>query len=219
MIYLILKTSELKGESLTFLDVLKLPSYRIKKYPLAFLLVLVVVVAATIYPNDPAKQRMETASEGSLKIAHIVEDYIRHVNWVLPIGLALVCRDLTGLYQIASVVVVGTAATHIPKRALNDVVIFDIRLGQRPVSPNSKHNMPSGHSALSSGGAYVLARRYSLWLALIGIPILLLTMYARVTLDAHTISATISGAAIGFTVAAMYSTRMVNFCQKIRLKV
>lgn len=205
-----------KASELTFLTILKLPASQVKKHPLAFFVALAVVVAAAVYPADPNVRRTDKASVGNLAVVNITEDYLRHVNWVLPIGLAVVCRDFTGLKQITAVLVAGTAATHIPKRLLNDVVIFGNRLGQRPYSTTSNYNMPSGHSALSSGGAYVLVRRFSPWLALIGVPILLLTMHARVILDAHTISATICGAATGFVVGALFCTKLADFRQRVQ---
>ncbi|MBB3996179.1 membrane-associated phospholipid phosphatase [Sulfitobacter undariae] len=52
-----------------------------------------------------------------------------------------------------------------------------------------------------------MIRRYSLWLALILIPVTLLTMYARVMLDAHTISAVLSGALTGIIVTALFATK------------
>jgi len=84
------------------------------------------------------------------------------------------------------ITVAGILASHGPKRLLNDVEIMGTRLGQRPNSTTSKHNMPSGHSTLAGACAYFLMRRYSIWFGVIVIPVLLLTMYARVMLDKHT---------------------------------
>ena len=52
-----------------------------------------------------------------------------------------------------------------------------------------------------------MVRRYSLWFGVIVIPIMLLTMYARVMLDAHTISAVISGAMTGMLVTTLFTTK------------
>jgi len=90
------------------------------------------------------------------------------------------------------------------------------RLGERPFSPTSNHNTPSGHSTLAGASAYFVMRRYSWWFAIVVIPILLSTMYARVMLDQHTISATVAGAATGLLVAALFSTKFSDF--RTRLK-
>lgn len=193
---------------MTFVDILKLPKAQFQCRPVAFLLVCLFVVGATIYPSRLDQAQLIPLSNNQLKSAHFTEQVLRHVNWILPIALALALRDVNGIKQIAVISVAGVAATHIPKRLLNDVEIMGTRLGQRPWSHSSRHNMPSGHSALSSAGAFFLARRYSLWLALVGIPILFLTMYARVILDAHTVSATLAGAGIGVMVTAMFCTKM-----------
>ena len=201
---------------MTFADILKLPLLQIRRRPAAFTLVFAAVVAAAIYPSDlDMRQTPEDGGE-SLQTVQFVENYVRHVNWIFPLALAAASRDVTGLKQIAVITVAGTAATHIPKRLLNDVVIMDTRLGQRPFSAASSHNMPSGHSSLSAAGAYFLARRYSLWFAIVGITVLLLTMYARIALDAHTVSATIAGAGTGVIVAALFSTKKKDFSRQVR---
>jgi membrane-associated phospholipid phosphatase len=50
---------------------------------------------------------------------------------------------------------------------------------------------------------------------LILIPVLLATMYARVMLDKHTISATLAGAATGLLVAGLFSTKFSDFRKKL----
>ena len=78
-----------------------------------------------------------------------------------------------------------------------------------------KHYMPSGYSILVGACAYFIMRRYSIWFGVIVIPVLLFTMYARVMLDKHTVSATISGAATGLLVAALFSTKLTGFRSQI----
>lgn len=134
-----------------------------------------------------------------------IEKVGRHVNTALPFLTVIALRDVNGLWQLASISVAGIAASHGPKRLLNDVEVLGTRLGQRPSSPHSRHNMPSGHSTLASAGAYFVARRYSYWFGVLVWPIVLLTMYARVMLDAHTVSATIAGALTGILVAALFT--------------
>ena len=55
-----------------------------------------------------------------------------------------------------------------------------------------------------------------MWLGLFVIPVLFATMYARVMLDKHTISATIAGAAIGLLVAGLFSTKLSDFRNTLR---
>lgn len=78
-------------------------------------------------------------------------------------------------------------------------------MGQRPKSPGSKHNMPSGHSTLASAAAFYTVRQYTGWLGFVVRPVLILTMYARYMLDALTISATIAEAMTGILVAAVFT--------------
>jgi lipid A 1-phosphatase len=66
--------------------------------------------------------------------------------------------------------------------------------------------MPSGHSSMASCAVYFVGRRYSIWLAIPLAIIMLLTMYARVMLNQHTISAVIAGALIGFLATAMFTS-------------
>jgi lipid A 1-phosphatase len=66
--------------------------------------------------------------------------------------------------------------------------------------------MPSGHSSMASCATYFVCRRYGLWHALYLLPILLLTMYARVALNDHTVSAVIVGALVGFVTAALFTS-------------
>lgn len=164
------------------------------------------LVLATVFPTDLEQNYSEPRGGHQDELVVGVETYARHMNSVIPLAMALLLRDVSGLKQLAMITVVGIAATHGPKRLLNDVEIGGTRLGQRPGSPTSKHNMPSGHSSLASIGACFAVRRYSPWLGLIVWPVLLLTMYARVMLDAHTVSATIAGAVTGILVVAAFAT-------------
>jgi membrane-associated phospholipid phosphatase len=67
--------------------------------------------------------------------------------------------------------------------------------------------MPSGHSTLAASAVVFLVLRYGFVWALITVPVLLLTMYTRVMLDAHTISAVIAGALTGGMSTALFTTR------------
>ena len=162
-----------------------------------------MVVVAILYPSDMEGHYSKSRNGHENAVVMAVENYGRHINTLIPIGTAILLRDVKGMWQIGSVIVAGTAATHIPKRVLNDVEVNGIRLGQRPNGGN--HNMPSGHSALASAGAWIAVRRYLKLLGMIVWPVLFLTMYARYMLDAHTLSATIAGAIIGVLVADIFT--------------
>ncbi|MEO0393226.1 MAG: phosphatase PAP2 family protein [Pseudomonadota bacterium] len=165
----------------------------------------IILLAATFYPTDLATNYATSKGGHQDALVVAVEEYGRHLNTAIPVVLAIALRDVSGMKQAAAIVVAGIVASHGPKRLLNDVEIMGTRLGERPKSPDSRHNMPSGHSTLASAGAYYTVRRYSIWLGLIVWPILILTMYARYMLDAHTVSATIAGAITGIMVAALFT--------------
>lgn len=192
---------------MNIIQILCRPSVVFREHKIAVLLVLLVIVSSTVYPSDMENDYSTPRGGQSSKLVMFTEEYGRHINILLPFAAIMVLRDWTGLKQIAVVTVAGIAASHGPKRLLNDVTVMGTRLGQRPRSSNSKHNMPSGHVTLASAGAYFTMRRYSFWLGLIVIPVMLLTMYARVMLDAHTISAVISGAMTGMLVTALFATK------------
>lgn len=172
----------------------------------AWLVAVVLLVCATLYPSDMDEYYSVSRHGHSNEFVVGIENYGRHINTVLPIATAVLLRDSSGLGQIAATTVLGVAATHIPKRLLDNVHVFGTRLGQRP--NGGKHNMPSGHSALASAGAFLTTRRYSHWFGLVVWPVTLSTMYARYMLDAHTISATIAGAIMGILVAACCVSRL-----------
>jgi len=171
---------------------------------------VLALVFATLYPSDMDGHYATSRNGHENALVMGVETYGRHLNTLIPIGTAIVLRDVKGLWQMTAVVLAGTLATHGPKRLLNNVEIAGTRLGQRP--NGGDHNMPSGHSALASAGAYIAVRRYLKWMGVIVWPILFLTMYARYMLDAHTVSATIAGAIVGVLVAHL----LVKPCFRLR---
>lgn len=126
-----------------------------------------------------------------------VEDQGRFVNTALQVAMPVLTRDIMGLKSLAWIALTGTGSTHGLKRALNDVEVKGVRLGQRPSSERTRHNFPSGHASLASSGAVFVATRYGWrWLLLLG-PVVLATAYARVALDAHTWSAVVAGTCLG----------------------
>lgn len=170
-------------------------------------LCLVGCALAVAYPRDLDPYVATLGSGGDAPIVQTTEHRLRFINVALPIGLVVLKRDAVGLVQLAYVTVAGTIATHGTKRLVNDISIRGTRLGERPYSPDSKHNMPSGHSSLASSGAWFVCRRYGWRWALLVVPVMLLTMYAGVMLDAHTCSAVIAGALIGIVCAALFTSR------------
>lgn len=105
------------------------------------------------------------------------------------------------------IAVATTLSTHILKHLLNNVYVMETRLGQRSSTPGSKFNMPSGHGSMASSAAYFVSRRYGWKLVFIVQPILLLTLFARVSLHKHTVSAVVSGALLGLMISAIFTRR------------
>lgn len=170
---------------------------------------VVALVAATFYPSNIERDYAVSRHGHDDPLVQTTENYTRHANVVLPLALAVGARDLKGLGQIFLVAAGTAVATRGQKYLLNDVTVGGTRLGQRPLPTNRPHNMPSGHSSTAAAGAYFTMKRYSIWWGAVVIPVTLLTMYARVMLDAHTVSATIAGALTGLLATwALMSERM-----------
>ena len=195
---------------MTFLEILRLPAANFRRHTGPIFLALIMIGGAIVYPSDLENDYSVSREGEKSKLVMFTEEYGRHINTLLPIAAAILLRDVTGLKQIAVIVVAGTVASHGPKRLLNNDVVGGTRLGERPKSPNSRHNMPSGHATLASAGAFIMVRRYGIWWALLVIPVTLLTMYARVMLDEHTISAVTAGAGIGFVVSLLFTNKLQN---------
>ena len=196
---------------MTFVEILRQPITVFHTYTVPIVLLVTIILVSSLYPSD--LENDYSTSRGGEDISFVVstEKYGRHINTLMPFALAIISRDKAGFKQILVIAVSGIIASHGPKRILNNVKIMGTRLGQRPFSSTSKHNTPSGHSTLAGATAYFVMRRYSWWFAVIVIPVLLCTMYARVMLDKHTISATLAGAATGLLVAALFSTKFLGF--------
>jgi len=158
-------------------------------------LALMVCILALFNPDEPQPRLAE--GQAPEPWVQWVEDQGRFANTALQVVLPIALRDVEGLRRLVWIAVLGTASTHGLKHAFNDVQIAGIRLGQRPGSENSKHNMPSGHSSLASSGAVFVCRRYGWRWGLLLWPMVLAVMYARMALDAHTLAAVVMGAALG----------------------
>lgn len=176
---------------------------------------LVAFLASTFYPTDLASYAARSGISSAPTIARVTDRYARQINPIVQLAAPLLLRDGEGLVQLAKVAVTATLATHLLKHSLNNVYVDGTRLGQRPPPPpgetyfsaqDADFNMPSGHSSLASSGAYFVSRRYGWKFALLLGPIMLLTMFARVSLDKHTVSAVLSGALLGILVTAIFTT-------------
>jgi len=170
-------------------------------------LLILAFLACVFFPSDldDYSKRLSGTKAGQLE--YITEHYGRFVNTALQIGLPLLVGDKVGLVQLGYVAVSATILTHGTKRLVNNWHVEGTRLGERPNSPTSKHNMPSGHSSMASCAMYFVCRRYSFWFAFLLIPILLLTMYTRVMLHDHTVSAVLAGALVGILSGVLFTSR------------
>nr|WP_238346081.1 lipid A 1-phosphatase LpxE [Luteimonas saliphila] len=162
---------------------------------------LIGTALSAFYPSDLPSYRDTPRSEHALVTG--TERYGRFINTIAQVALPIVKRDPIGMVQNLYIGVAGTFMTHGLKRALDPVTVLGVRLGERPYG--GRHNMPSGHASLASSAVYFLGRRYGWWHLLYLVPVLLLTMFARVELDAHTGSAVIAGALIGIFSAALFT--------------
>lgn len=177
-----------------------------KKRPMGFIAAcLVSLVVCMLYPSDLASYRANIKPERPAWV-ELTENQLRFVNTIAQVGMPLLMRDKEGMVQLLSLAVATTIGTQGLKRIVNDLHVGGTRIGERPYAPDSRHNMPSGHSSMSSCAVYFVARRYGLWHLLYLLPILLLTMGARLMLNAHTLSAVLAGCLIGFICAAWFTS-------------
>jgi lipid A 1-phosphatase len=180
-------------------------AYAKTQRPVALIVFLLFgIVLSAIYPTDLESYPVLPRGTSVPMEVTLTEDYIRFVPTAIQIALPFVLRDKVGLVQLLYVAVSTTIATHAAKRLLDSVWVEDTRLGQRP--HGGSLNMPSGHSSMASCAVYFIGRRYSLRLGLLLSVILGLTLYARVMLNAHTISAVIAGALLGCLTAAWFTS-------------
>jgi lipid A 1-phosphatase len=166
---------------------------------------LCAAMLSAVFPSDLESYPVLPAGEAVPQAVTLTENYVRFVPTAVQVMLPVVLGDKVGLVQLVYVAVSATIATHGAKFLLNKRWIGHTRLGQRPNGRDS--NMPSGHSSMASCAVYFVGRRYSIRLALALSVIMAMTMYARVMLNAHTISAVLAGALIGFAMTALFTSR------------
>ena len=200
---------------MTFIELSK-HAYRAVHRPVKTLLCCAVVfVLVSLYPSDHSIRPLEAASTDVQKIARWTDDYGRFAVTALQVAIPVLLADKVGLMQLAFVAVSTTVGTHGIKRLTNSWMINNTRLGQRPSYAQSKHNIPSGHSSMASCAAFFVCRRYGMKYALFVIPVMLLTMFARVALDDHTISAVLSGGLLGLICTLLFTSRYVNVPKQV----
>jgi lipid A 1-phosphatase len=183
-------------------------AYRAVQRPIWLILFFLTgIFASASYPTDLHSYPMLQAGSEMPASVNLTEDYLRFVPTIAQIAVPLVLGDKIGIVQLVYVGISNTIATQGTKFLLNNQWVRGTRLGQRPRGLNSKFNMPSGHSSMVSCAVWFLGRRYGWWLAILLSIFMLMTMYARVMLNAHTISAVIAGALTGFVTTAWFTSR------------
>ncbi|MES2319143.1 MAG: phosphatase PAP2 family protein [Pseudomonadota bacterium] len=181
-------------------------AYAEVRRPLRLIAVLLIgLILSTAYPSDLTSYPVAPGDATTRTAVRLTEHYLRYVPTILQLALPALLRDKIGMVQLLYVAVSTTSATHVAKYLLDDVAVMGTRLGQRP--RGGSRNMPSGHSSMVSSAAYFVGRRYSIGLGLFLLTIVGLTMYARVSLNAHTVSAVIAGALLGCLTAAWFTSR------------
>jgi membrane-associated phospholipid phosphatase len=177
-----------------------------KQRPMGFIAACALsLLVCVFYPSDLASYR-ETLNNERPFWVEPTETKLRFVNTIAQVAMPLLMRDKEGMVQLLTLAVATTIGTQGLKRIVDTVHVGDTRLGERPYAPDSRHNMPSGHSSMSSCAVYFVARRYGWRHLFYLVPILLLTMGARLMLDAHTLSAVLAGCLIGFICAAWFTS-------------
>jgi membrane-associated phospholipid phosphatase len=179
---------------------------------------LVWIILCLPYPTDLQSYRAPHPHREH-PLVHFTEDYLRYTNTIVQIALPILFKDKIGMIQLVYVGISTTVATHGLKRLVDKWEVRATRLGQRPNRPNSRHNMPSGHSSMASCAAYFVCRRYGLKHAVYLLPILLLTMHARVALNEHTASAVIVGALLGFVAAAIFTSAHTETSSRLSARI
>lgn len=181
-------------------------AYNDVRIPRVFVLLCLsgVLVAGTYPSNLPSYRPIPAA--GATPFVHFTNDYLRFANTLAQAGLPVFFGDEIGMAQVVYVALGTTAVTQGLKFLVNKWEFGGTRLGERPNGVTSNHNKPSGHSSMASCAVYYVSRRYGLWHLVYLVPIMLLTMYARVALGSHTVAAVIAGALVGLMMAAIFTS-------------
>ena len=180
-------------------------AYREVRKPLALIMLLLLsALLSILYPSKLETYPILANGSAVPRVATLTERYVRFVPTIVQIALPIALCDKVGVVQLLYVGISTTILTQGSKHLLHARWIGLARLDRRPNGGGM--NMPSGHSSMASCAAYYIGRRYGLWLGILLAVIVGLTMYARVMLNAHTISAVIAGALIGCLTAACFTS-------------
>ncbi|MEW5951787.1 MAG: phosphatase PAP2 family protein [Elusimicrobiota bacterium] len=163
-----------------------------------------ICIIMMFYPSDMKYYQSREKNKGIF--VYSIEHYVRYVNTAAQAILPIIYRDPIGIAQACMVGASTTIAVHSLKRIFDKITIFGTRLGERPYNKNSSHNIPSGHCAMASSAMYFVYRRYGCKHLYYLLPITALTMYARLALKAHTVSAVASGCLVCIIAAAFFTS-------------
>ncbi len=161
------------------------------------------IILCILWPTNLSSYRSKGPEKTLLVLR--TDHYFRYTNTIAQIALPIINRDPVGMMQLLYVGASVTLATHGLKHLLGPVTVWGTPLGDRP--SGGKHNMPSGHSSMAACALYFVCRRYGWRHALYMLPVTLLTMFARVELNAHTVSAVIAGALVGLVMSAVFTSK------------
>ena len=188
--------------------------YEIRFLKLSFILTLLFFLSC-FYPTDSSfYQDKRRAQSGDF--VYFTEHYLRFTTTIAAVAIPIYKKDIVGFMQMINVSLGTTITTQTLKRVLNRATTINgRRLGERPSSQTSRYNMPSGHSSMVSCAAFFIIIRYRLFkkrsgfaFAIILLLLCFATMYGRVMLDAHTISATIAGFITGGINALVFTSAL-----------
>ena len=155
------------------------------------------ITQMTDMPNDLIQSKLQDG-------VNWVEDHGRFIATGAQVLVPLVMFDKVGGAQLLYLSLATTTATHTFKRLFNNVEVAGTPIGQRP--KGGRHNVPSGHSSMAASALGFLWRRYGVFHVYYLLPLVLATMATRVFLSAHTLSAVIAGALLGFVMAYVMTT-------------
>ena len=159
----------------------------------SFIFILIVLFfIACFSPSDPTFQF--SGKDERIKIIRFIDNYERFINTFAQVTIPIVLGDKIGLVHSAYVGLSTTIITHGFKNLYNKL---GFKFSIRPTG--SKSNMPSGHSSMAASGMAFVIRRYG-WrfhYSFILIFTTLGTMFARVELSKHTLSAVFAGCIVG----------------------
>ncbi len=178
------------------------------KFNLRILLLVTLFFAIAFYPSDINWYRARQKDKSPHVV--VIEHGLRYVPSILQFAVPMLFADKIGLIQATYVAIATTIATQGLKRVMNDWSSFGTRLGERPFDEGSRFNMPSGHTTMAGSAVFFLFFRYGTWHLSYSMPLLILTMYARIMLKAHTLSAVCAGSVLAFLIAFLLTSSFVK---------